>query len=303
MCCVNEPRREYWYSCAVFIYLKTKTMKWTIKRLSDVAVEVRCKYDANSNKFRFLLSADWHWDNPKCQRALLKNHLDEAVATDAGVFCFGDLFCAMQGKYDKRSSKSDLRQEHQTSHYLDSLVNTARDWIEPYKSNMIAISEGNHETSIKRRHETDLIARLCENLDVDAMPYKGWVIFVFEHNAGGGIRRKVLKYYHGYGGGGPVTKGVIQTNRRATYLPDADFIVTGHVHESWIVELVRERINTYGKPKLEPQYHIQVPTYKEEYLVGKGWHTETGKPPKPLGAYWLEFELFNKEVRSRVYRT
>lgn len=33
---------------------------------------------------------------------------------------------------------------------------------------------------------------------------------------------------------------------------------------------------------------IRTSTYKNDYRDGSsGWHVETGKPPKPIGAVWL----------------
>lgn len=241
-----------------------------------------------------LLKSDDHWDNPHCRRDLLQRHLEQAVERDAPIIGGGDLFCAMQGKYDKRASKSDIRPEHQNGRYLDSLVDTATEWYAPYSSHMVCEGRGNHDMSIKRRHETDLMDRLCGKLrseagsKVEAMGYGYWVKFVLRR---GEQRQAVyVKIYHGSGGGGPVTKGVIQTNRRAVYLPDADIVMTGHVHESWAVCLRRERINKACNLSHDSQWHVCTPTYKEEYGDGsKGWHVERGAPPKPLGAYWLRF--------------
>ncbi len=41
----------------------------------------------------FLLLSDLHWDNPKCDRALLTNHLEEARRRGAKVLVNGDFFC------------------------------------------------------------------------------------------------------------------------------------------------------------------------------------------------------------------
>jgi hypothetical protein len=50
--------------------------------------------------------------------------------------------------------------------------------------------------------------------------------------------------------------------------------------------------------KPEPATPSRRQTYKEEYGAGEGgWHIETGKPPKPLGAWWLRFTW----SRSRVH--
>jgi hypothetical protein len=243
----------------------------------------------------FLLSSDRHWDNPKTNLTLMRKHLDEAKRRDALVFDFGDLFCAMQGRFDPRSSKKDVRPEHQRSDYLDALVETAGVWFGPHADLFALIGEGNHETSIHKRHETNLTARLVERLNAQTGSkiahggFSGWVRFQFTIQ--GTVRTaRNLYYHHGYGGDAPVTKGVIQTNRMAVYLPDADFVVTGHTHNEWIFPIARQRINKQGTLYLDEQLHIKLPSYKEEFGDGHGgWHIERGAPPKPCGAMWLRF--------------
>jgi len=244
----------------------------------------------------FLLTSDRHWDNPKSNWELQKEHMDEALKRGAGIIDCGDFFCAMQGKYDPRSSKDDLRPEHQGSNYLDALVNTAADFMEPYAKNMVMIARGNHEASILKRQETDLIERLVSILNyrtgssIYNAGYSGFIRFVLTTRKDKRTLGKslVAHYSHGSGGGGPVTKGVIQTNRRAVYLPDANIVMSGHVHESWRVDLARHRLSTQNRTYHDEQTHILIPTYKEEFQKGyEGWHVERGAPPKPIGAYWL----------------
>ena len=250
-----------------------------------------------------LLTSDRHWDNPKSDHALQIKHLDQAVERNAIIIDAGDLYCAMQGKYDKRSSKSDLRPEHQVSIYLDSLIQTGAEFCAPYAKNFAVVAAGNHETAIKKRHETDLTERFCSTVNyisgetIHNGGYSGFVRFRLVNFVEGKrqsySRNMTLHYSHGYGGGGPVTKGVIQTNRKATYLPDADIVISGHVHESWQIELMRVRV---GKSKIyhDTQTHICLPTYKEEFETGfGGWHVERGAPPKPIGAVWLRLYYVN----------
>lgn len=252
---------------------------------------------------KFLLTADRHWDNPMSDWGMQRRHLEQAKKAKAGIIDIGDLFCAMQGKFDKRSNKSSVRREHQVDEYLDALVRTAGDFFEPFAKQFVVLGMGNHETAILKRHETNLTDRLVERLRRAGSPaqnggYSGWVIFEFM-NLGTGERHVTkLWYIHGYGGGGPVTRGVIQTNRRAVYLPDANIVISGHTHDEWNVPIMRTRLDDSGKQYLDEQTHVQVPTYKDEYGDGfGGWHIETGKPPKPLGATWLRFQ---KEVGGRL---
>jgi predicted phosphodiesterase len=240
----------------------------------------------------FLLQSDVHWDNPKCDRKKLKKHLDEAVKKNAPILDFGDFFCAMQGKYDRRASKKDIRPEHQNESYLDSLVSTACEYLKPYAKLLTVRGNGNHESAIQKNHETNLNERLAERLSIHGSiartgGYSGYVRF---HISNGTRKNNSLKlwYFHGSGGGGPVTRGVIQTARQAAYVSDADIVATGHVHESWQVAIQRIRLNKVDEVVQERQTHVKIAGYKEEYEDGYGgWHIETGKPPKPTGAWWL----------------
>jgi hypothetical protein len=97
---------------------------------------------------------------------------------------------------------------------------------------------------------------------------------------------------HGYGGGGPVTQDLIQDQRRRTYVEGADVMVSGHTHDAWAVDNVKVRLNDANVVERRGVWSIKVPTYKDEYADGSGgWHVETGKPPKPLGAWWLRIRL------------
>ena len=181
-----------------------------------------------------LLRSDVHHDNPKCDQKLEKKHLDQAKECNALIIDNGDLFCAMQGKYDKRSSKDAMRPEHSQGNYLDALVSTAADFYRPYAKQFVVLGKGNHETAIRSRHETDLTDRLAAELrregsEVLAGGYGGWVKFNFQW---GKCDSRVLYHYHGTGGGGPVTRGTIQTNRIAVFTPDADIVLTGHCFDT-----------------------------------------------------------------------
>jgi len=257
----------------------------------------------------FLLRSDAHHDNPHCRQDLEKSHLDEALEKGAGIIDAGDLHCAMQGKWDKRSDKSSLRPEHRTGSYLDRLVETAADFYAPYAQNWLVMGQGNHEASIKDKHETDLTQRLSAVLNdrkkasIQTLGYTGWVWFMFHVNT----QRygKLLWYTHGYGGGGPVTEDMIQSSRQRVYIEDADIMFSGHVHRSWVQEFVRLKINQHGRAVRREGYYVKTPTYKDSYGNGTaGFEVEKGMGPRPLGAYWLQFFYRNKNdgIRMRIFK-
>lgn len=286
-------------------------MNWKVEPKSDNVHDLVFTDDYRNAEWEqwVLLTGDRHWDNPKSDWKLQKKHLDQARERNAPVIDVGDFFCLMQGKYDKRGTKKDIRPEHLTNDYFDSVPNTAVEFFKNYADLFAVIGTGNHEASIKRHHETDVLGRFIYRLNAEAGSnvqlggYGGYVRIRFQEPDGRSKKSKLLKYYHGSGGGGAVTKGLIQTNRRAVFMPDADIIVTGHIHEKWAVTLTRERVSPQGKVYIEDQHHICVGPYKEEYNSGKsGWHVERGAPPKPLGGYWLRF-TWDRETESISIQT
>ena len=240
--------------------------------------------------------ADEHWDNPKCRWDVLKAHHEEAVARRALIAKYGDLYCAMQGQWDKRADKSSLRPEHQHGDYLDRLVKTGAEWYSPYRHNIGLIGLGNHETAIYKYHETCLIDRLCQSLrDKGGITckggYGGWIRVMLSRTTQQFSHR--IYYHHGSGGGGPVTKGLIDFNRISEYI-DADSIICGHVH--WKNHTPREwvRLNESSCLVREQRHFIRCGTYKDEYDDGHaGFHIEKGRGPRPLGGWWQRFYVKN----------
>lgn len=240
-----------------------------------------------------LLTSDIHWDNVACDRELLKKHLDKAVERNALWVDNGDFQCLMQGKFDPRSDQSSLRPEHRGNDYLDRVVNTLADWLEPYARLAVAFGHGNHETNVINRHGVDQTERLCAELrarygsKVRTHGIFGAVMFRCYRST---LSRTVTLFrHHGFGSGAPVTRGVIQTNRLAVQFPDPDVFVTGHDHNEWIVPIPRRRITNEGTWYDDEQVHVRIPGYTD--LIGdgfEGWNTLKGQQIKGRGAAWLK---------------
>jgi hypothetical protein len=245
--------------------------------------------------------SDIHWDNPKCDWDYLKRHLDYCVKENMPIMINGDMFCLMQGRGDKRSSKSDIRPEHNNSKYLDSVVETAVKWWSPYAYLLTVIGYGNHETAIIKWQETDILQRFVDLLNykngtsVQTGGYGGWLIIRQKYDGTSEASTKV-KYFHGSGGGGVVTKGAINLTRSLEMYEDFDVFTMGHIHENAARNDVRETIKTNAKSGIKIEHkdlHLMLTgAYKEEYEDGsKGWHIERGAPPKPMGGRILTIDI------------
>ena len=257
---------------------------------------------------RIAMLSDLHWDNPHCDRELLKRHLDYCIEENIPVIINGDMFCLMQGRGDNRRNKSDIRPEHNNAMYLDSIVNTAVEWFMPYAHIIKLVGYGNHETAIIKWQETDILQRFVDNINFRAQSnmqiggYGGWVVVRQVPNEGNTTSFSTkLKYFHGSGGGGTVTKGSINLTRALEIYEGFDVFSMGHIHENSSRNDVRDTLEKHsmtGYCLKQKQIHLMLTgTYKEEYGDGsKGWHVERGAPIKPLGGRILTIKC----VRQRT---
>lgn len=267
-----------------------------IKRHSKNVHEILI--DGNDAKIAML--SDIHWDNPKCDRELLKKHLDYCKENSIPVMINGDVFCLMQGRGDNRRNKSDIRPEHNNSRYLDSIVETAVDWWSPYADILTVIGYGNHETGVIKYQETDILQRFVDllnlkcNSQVHTGGYGGWL--VVKVGKGNHLCTIKIKYYHGSGGGGIVTKGALNLTRALEKYSGMDVFAMGHIHENSartdVLDSLEHNAHHGYHVQHKPIHMIITGTYKEEYGEGdKGWHVERGAPIKPIGGRILTIKV------------
>ncbi len=281
--------------------MRKEDSEWKIEK-TDTNVARFSTHMSMSAPKRLLFLADVHWDSAHCRLDLLKKTMDEAKQDNTPVFIFGDLFDAMQGKWDPRSSQDTLRDEHRGGNYLDLLVDTAVEWFTPYKDILALISYGNHETSIMKRHEVDLIQRLVGALrskksQVLVGPYWGFILMAITcrryRESADVIKR--ISWHHGYGGGGEVTRGMIDSSRtRSMY--DADVYVSGHIHRRNFDENVMTRVSSKGTAYNTQQLFLRCSSWKEET---SGYHVEKGRAARPLGGWWINYEYHRNSLNDK----
>lgn len=281
-------------------------MKQAVKVLQPHSMVCVIEYTNHSHKqpLEFLLASDLHLDHPKCNRELLKEHFDEAVQRGAFILLNGDILCVMQGRNDKRHNKSSVRPENMVDNYFGSIVDETVKFLLPYAKNILFIGSGNHESSIYKRTEIDLLRQIVDKIfyqtghKITLGEYHGWIYIKYVVSSNAEKRSwKTFSYmiYHNHGTGGeaPVTGGSIEDNRKMTHVEKADAIWMGHNHNKYVrqqaVHYLDTNVNSL-KPKIRIIDVIRTGTYKQEY-TGHGFHIETNKAPKPLGGIWLSLKV------------
>lgn len=276
---------------------------FTVKRTADGVLGVTFEGVMSGWEQHVLLTSDRHWDSKKSDRAMQKRHLDMALEKDALIIDLGDLFDAMQSRNDRRGSKSSVLEEFNESDYFNELVEQATDWFKPYAGNWLMMSTGNHETAIVKHNEFNLTRQLVWNMNrvggnIHLGDYSNFIQFKYTGRFKESRRYYpsfTMWYHHGYGGAAPRSKGVLHVDTRAAVYPDADLLVAGHTHQTWMVPKPRVRVNNQGGISQDRQMHLQVPSYKKSDFRN-GWEAERGFDPTMTGAIWWRMYYHNHAV-------
>lgn len=277
------------------------------------------------DEFRALAVSDTHLDSTLCRREAVKRDMDEALEIGAPVIDAGDFFDAMQGKYDSRSASEELMPELLHARepdgtpmpYLKAMVMDGVDFMRPYAHILTVRGVGNHEDAIRQHRQWDVAQEFVSQMRSSDGPaarnihlggYHGWVVFRIKLSKTQ-AQAKILKYHHGWGGGGPVTRGVIQSARMSDWLGGSvDLIMSGHTHDEW--RITRPKEDLVAGPRgyrsiVKNQIHFRVPGYKDEFQQkGGSFANRKGQGPKPIGGAWIRFRLLpGREVGVKVEET
>lgn len=257
-----------------------------LKQLNRVVFQVEC-----GKGIETLQISDVHYDSMKCDRELLTKHLKEAEAKKALVVINGDLFDLMGGKYDPRSSYSDIRPEYKSATYLDDVINDAIQYFSKFKVPYL-IGRGNHETNIIKRLHSDPTERLVQGLkmmgvECMSMGYSGYIIYSLAFSKT--MRASVIQHFHhGYGGNAPRSKGILKVDLNMMQNPNADIITRGHDHNKWHVPTNVQRINQSFNIYMGEVHSVQTGSYKFLGDGYGGWAVEKGFNQPRLGGWWIK---------------
>lgn len=263
----------------------------------DGVTTIRLEFEAGQRQ-KFYLFSDVHFDSVFCDRRLLQGHLQQAAEDDAYILDAGDFFDAMQGRFDPRRSMDELREEYRRNDYYDFVVKDAANFWKPYAKNLLLMAVGNHELAVLKNANTHLTDRLTAELRSNGSRvvtggFKGWVRILWKYKNGAEAGSFLIRYSHSGGGhSAPVTRGVIETNRQAVYLPDANVVWNGHSHHGWIVPIARERLSNKGIVTTDMTWFVRTPGYKAEYEQSdSGYLAQRATGPTPRGAVVITLEF------------
>lgn len=275
---------------------------------------IRMEFDSKlSDKQDFLIISDIHFDSLKCDEKLLKKHLNEAVEAGAYILILGDWFDVMCTYGDPRSKPGDISDRYLSKDYsyLDMVVQDSIEFLTPYAKNIAMISEGNHESKVKEKHDTDPLHRLIEGLkpynrNIQKGNYSGFIEVddKISYKSSGNTFRTNIHFHHGFGGSAKRSKGMLDVQLEVMQYPDADIILRGHTHQKWHdPSTVQIRKSKAGNLQKETVSYVATGSYKDGYGQGEGgFEIEKNFRPVKLGGWWLTIKRNGKRDIIREFK-
>lgn len=221
---------------------------------------------------KLALFSDIHIDNPNCDKALLKKHLDYCLNDKRYILIGGDLFDAILLQDKKRAVNSLLEK---SDNQLNVKLEETAHFLDPYKENILFIGRGNHEESILKYSGFDLLQMLTtllnavnKNHQIQYGNYSNFIRLTWtKGNAGKMFLHYDILQSHGMGSNAPVSKGAIDFNR-IIHGTNADLCWLGHKHNSSI--LASDPImyvDSSGEVKMKNRQAIMTPSYLKANTV------------------------------------
>lgn len=260
----------------------------------------------SGDKFGIAVFSDVHFDSPLCVRDALLKDIQEAYQRGYYIVLLGDLFDVMNGRFDPRRDYTGIRKEYidaivkEGKSYFNVVVEDAVRFFKPFSDKILVAAQGNHELSVSRNSDFNLQSAFISMIGHGVVgDYAGYVVLTLEP------RKKVapkytIYYHHGFGAGARKSYGVLDTNILAMEHPDADLIILGHNHNSWQVEVPRQRVSDAGNLYQDYITFVRVPSYKKSDTTGNSWEVTRNLGPKVVGWVTLDFNVVRVGGTDRI---
>jgi len=264
-----------------------------------------------------LFCSDIHLDSIGCKRDILKKHFDEVKHANGLIFIFGDLLDVMGSYGDRRLQREDIDPQfiQHGRTYLDLVAEYTIEFLKPYAQNIALISYGNHEKTINKFHNHDILRSIVWALNAEPKvniqlgAYSGYVFFRMQRANNVNLVTKIIHYHHGFGGSAKRSKGMLDVQIEAIKYPDADILVRGHTHQKWFdPSTARMSVTSKGRIYKDKVKYIQSGSYVDGIGEGKsGWAVEKNFNPTDIGGWFVDFTFKlshgSKAIHSRVIET
>lgn len=240
---------------------------------------------------------DVHWGNKYCDKRGFKDFL--ADSDDKTYFLgIGDTMDSIITKDIRRYEKH--ADDTVSDAVIDEQVERVAEVLKPYKDKIIGLGMGNHEKAILKNCGTNPTKRLCEELECKYLGYSGLVRFTMTLNGGRG-RSIIIRWHHGWGGGGRTLGGSLTKYSKDIMNWDADIFLYGHDHQKKADTIPRMGLSgdkLINKAKLLGICGTFLKTYS--LTEDSTYSEEKGYPPVEIGGITVNIKAIRHGVKTWI---
>lgn len=187
------------------------------------------------------------------------------------------------------------------SDMIESQRDRVVEMLEPIKHKCIGLLEGNHEHSIMKHHNRNLMDELCSKLNVDNLTDCCFIRLKFQQVLHSGDRgpTTIVRMFATHGSGGGRTAGSEPNHlARLALDKDCELVLRGHSHTQHILPTIaRLSIPTRGQLNAEPTAcTMRVANwgcYLKTYAAGPGtYDSRATYPVRPLSTIKVSITPF-----------
>lgn len=246
---------------------------------------------------KLFMPGDPHLDSKYCDLDLFYRHMTRAVLEGRRIVIPGDIFDAMQGRFDNRRANYDALEQWR------QIIKRAADILTPFANNLLAWSLGNHETKVLKYSQIDLLHELSleiqqrTNKYIPVMDYNWWLMHrVRQHpNNSAWVTAKGL-FWHGWGGANRVGKGS-QHNMHLQEMANYDYSVMGHTHSAYEIPTEYYDLQV-AKGKIYQVIRQRLGLRTGSYMLPHSMFAkEKGMGPSPRGGRTLDLKIHRTSQR------
>jgi len=220
---------------------------------------------------------DVHLGSKYCDVDAFKKFLGP-VDPNTYYFSGGDLIDSIvvtDKRYDKHGdiTTSDA--------VIDDQIDMAYEILKPYRKQIIAMGNGNHEATVLKRCGTDPTKRISKMLGCPPMGVSGIIKLVLQGDKKSKQSRTIIvRWHHGYGGGTTTRGGLLTKFSREALYWDADLFLFGHVHQRQMDRIPVNRIKG-NKVILQPKIIVICGTFLSTHAnnTDNTYSENAGYPP------------------------
>ena len=198
-----------------------------IIRHSDELLEIKIP----KNNYDIIWISDLHADSDVSIWNKVKKYLIDNP--NSYIVIGGDSIDVMQFVRDKRASRSSTKDGLNEDDYANRVIEYVRNEIVlPFKDRIISWNRGNHDNSIIRHHNIDLLQLIC-GVDIPLHEYSGYIL-LSNHVYKNRTYNNLIHFSHSPESGGKRSKGSLSIDIAKSQYPSADIWIREHIHDGFI---------------------------------------------------------------------